>query len=195
MNTFDRVAWRWNTAQRGVVCDLSFVEDSLQGVSWDSPFDENGIDTIGVSISENELLNLTPAIHLAEWINRLPNCSDATPVIIKIGRSDYVGAKYTCTHDKGLDRIQTRYYVLGDLPASKKRGNIAYRCESSHGDYDLFVAGWASLETVKNAQYAQFHPFGVWFSLHIWNHAELGNRVDYGERSIYPRMNIKIESI
>jgi hypothetical protein len=136
---------------------------------------------------------------LVNWLNTLPDCSNATPVIVSIGLTTYVGARYTKTHSIGKTRKSIRYYLLGKLPRSYVRNHqIVYRCESVHTDYDLFVAGYATEETVNNPQFASFHPFGEWFVLHVWDHEALDSRIDtYDEYRPYPRprMNIKIHNL
>lgn len=128
---------------------------------------------------------------LARWLDTLENCQNARMVTVKIGRTTYTGAVYEYRQVDGV--VDTRYYVLGERPASDKRGYIAYRA-AQHGESDLFVATSASAEIVADERYATAHPFGVYFALHIWpgkNDDGLG--IDAFAKNRWKRMTISIE--
>lgn len=130
------------------------------------------------------------AKYVAKWLNTLPNHSNAKPVRVKIGRTTYIGASFTLTHDTGKIATEKGYYLLGRLPASRKnRRNLVYR-SNLDGDSDIFIGGWITAQGASNPKFASFHPFGANLSLYLWQHEVIG-RIDlYGLP--YKRMNITI---
>ena len=105
---------------------------------------------------------------VADWLNTLDNTS-AIPVIIKIGRTEYVGAYYTqlrkinpstrAYFEGKREYYQNAFYLLGDLPASCKRSNLMYY-RFSDGKTRMYVSGWFD-QDLKN----EYHPFGRMFQL------------------------------
>jgi hypothetical protein len=105
---------------------------------------------------------------VATWLRTLPH-TNATPVLVKIGRRLYVGAIYdqrrehhpgTRAYAEGRRHYyQSGIYLLGRLPASYLRtSRIAYRFQDGSRRY--YVAGWYDRDEPND-----FHPFGRMFQL------------------------------
>jgi hypothetical protein len=105
---------------------------------------------------------------VAEWLDSLPD-TRATPVLVTIGRTTYVGAHYVqnrepiapyCQPARASDMkpyTARGYYLLGELPASYKRlKRTAYRVNA--GRY--YVAAYWQDDVVT-----KHHPFGRMFML------------------------------
>src|SRR5262245_4774780 len=112
------------------------------------------------------------AREVAAWLSGLPKTT-ALPVEVTIGRTTYSGAFYAQTreHIPGSraylqgerEYTHSALYLLGDVPASYRRGRVAYVFEDD-GVRRWYVAGYfpprgGGIE--KNA----FHPFGPMFQL------------------------------
>lgn len=161
-------------------------------------------------------MDLGKAFEVADWLNKLPGIHNAAPVKLTIaGRKPQVffGARYEVEHrympterhvtDGGKTPgdlyTEKRYYLLGSLPKTKKKGS-AYREELANigltdkkliSDFDWYVAGYWQHEG-KN----EHHPFGRFWSLHKWDH-ELPwmGRIDRYERSVYDRYTYNVETL
>jgi hypothetical protein len=109
---------------------------------------------------------MTDAQTVSQYLNGLPRTT-AAPVLVKIGRTEYVGAIYSQERDtlegsrafEAGERtyVQHGIYLLGDLPASYRR--------STRTAYDLdgnryYVAGYFPQDEPND-----FHPFGRMFQL------------------------------
>lgn len=129
------------------------------------------------------------ATDVAAYLNSLDRTS-AAPVVVRIGRTEYVGATYTQERDtpqgcRAYDAGERTYYqhglyLVGSLPASYVRSShTAYRYPN--GARRWYVAGWYDHDEPND-----YHPFGRMFQLfpdtHNVTHDDDGN--PYDERTI-----------
>lgn len=142
------------------------MRETTAVVSWRTP---NG---------KGHMMETVTAQQVADYLNGLPR-TQAAPVVVRIGKTKYVGALYTqerdtpegCRAYREGQRIyyQRALYLVGDLPSSYLRSShTAYvwsddRMAEGARWYSArrwYVAGWYDLDA-----HSEYHPFGHMFQL------------------------------
>lgn len=88
---------------------------------------------------------------------KLWNCTNIQPVMVRIGRAIYSGARYSQNDER-------RVYVLGELPASHRLGKFVYA--ANEGEY--YLTGYITESGIK-PEFNAAHPFGANFLLSGWH--------------------------
>lgn len=136
---------------------------------------------------------MTSAQDIADYLNGLPD-TDAVPVVVKIGRTEHVGAVYTqkratlpgCRAYEEGERhyFQHAIYLLGKLPPAYVRSRrVAFRFDD--GRRRWYVAGWYPFE--QDGRKNEYHPFGAMFQLMPDHHD-----VTSDEKGPYPERTMRL---
>lgn len=172
---------------------------------------------------------MTKRDELVSYLSNLKNCRDVTSVRVIINGKEIFEdcALYRDINHLDLPRI---YVISPVAPKSYQKRNKVVYIEPGRNVAAYDPDGWteATEEQKTTAQwfiggyiwkiepqYAEFHPFGPWFGLHIWPEGYIGSirrqhegnpklyifkAIDYGEwwggkPVIYDRLPIRVEEV
>lgn len=138
------------------------------------------------------------AIAVANHLKSLPDITKVRPCLVTIGKTIYVGAKYTSIgryqaemqavtdwrKQVGDQYESDRLYLLMDKlpPSYSRRPKPVYVIEGK----ECYVGGYFD-QNEKNDQ----HPFGKVFFLHAWDVS--GEKIDQHESKPRKRMQVTVE--
>lgn len=138
---------------------------------------------------------------VATWLGGLSHCRQIRPVVVRIGREVFEGARYQQGHEYTRDMQECRsgiakpgdvswsdfFYLLGELPKCYQRRKST--CFTL-GDETWYVATHAP--KVIRPQFAEYHPFGQWFMLGLWT---LDEAIDKYDRYKHERIPLVVEGL
>ncbi len=141
-------------------------------------------------------MNESKAKELCAWLNGLgKHIRDARPVKVSINGTDYYGARYTAVNQytEGMRIVQEgkvkagdeytddRFYLLGKRPLKiKNRASFCFPYDGA----EWYIGG--GYYGGGDEQHKQYHPFGIYFSVHKWDVPD-GTKIDTYERHEYVR--------
>lgn len=133
---------------------------------------------------------------IVSTLERMSGVTNVRSCTLVIGGVPYAGARYLYTGKtprgskarlagRGTYR-EERFYVLGEVP---EHDRVSFVLDGEQ--FEWFVAGWATQQTVSDARYQAFHPLGEWFGLHAWDVADKIDAYEDEDRK-YERVKVQV---